>query len=110
MAATRGAGVSIAILDGPAAGFKATARAAPTWLRVVINSTGNPDLLNEPTDYPSDDERVYGYRQVEGTWNQVFVRPGGRYESADYRHVPELDGLRSRERWVAAVCAHDGVD
>jgi hypothetical protein len=106
-------------LDGPAAGVNLGAmRTCPTWLRLVVRpkrpddarSVGvryidenldHPyagqvvrwDALDQPDDTPEPNEVIEIYRTVPRTWGQVFVRPGGRYEHADYRHVPVDEAL-----------------
>lgn len=71
------------------------------YLRVVRDrESGRWDTLDQPDDEPRASEDVCVYAMVPETWSLVFVRPGGRYEMADYTHV-EVDGeqFRGRSRW-----------
>ena len=60
------------------------------------------DTLDQLADVPRDDERIFVYRIRPGTWTQVFVRPGGRYESGVYDHVELAEDLLERLRDMAA--------
>lgn len=89
-------------LDGPAAGVTLSLRSCPVFLRLVRSEiTGKWDALDQPGDTPSDNEDVFAYRVVPGTWGQVFVRPGGRYEYGDYKHLEGYDAelIRDRDKW-----------
>lgn len=99
----------IELLDGPAGGHTLALRSAPHFLRVVIDSHGDVDALDQPEDEPGDDETIHIYVMEAGSWIQVFVRPGGRYESGRYRHLPieHADELRSRADW-ASWCEDHG--
>jgi hypothetical protein len=104
------------VLDGPAAGFEATGRRAPTFLRFVQDcGTGKWDVLDALDDTPRENEDVYVYQIVAGTFSQVFIdyrAPGkrhldGAYQSGEYRHMESVDGntLRDTETWRAWVAA-----
>lgn len=104
----------IELLDGPAAGHTLSLRSAPHFLRVVIDSHGDVDALDQPEDELGDDETIHVYVMEVGTWTQVFVRPGGRYEGGRYRYMNiagDEDELRtislaSRDEWIAWVKEH----
>lgn len=105
-------------LDGPAAGLEITVRRAPTYLRVVAGGVKGTawrgecwDVLDLPEDEPEAGERLYAYRIMPGTWGQVFVRPGGEFQSGDYYLLEVSDELleafRVREQFRAwAVLDH----
>lgn len=90
-------------IDGPAQGTRLSLRTAPHFLRVVIDAHGDVDALDQPEDELADDETVYVYVLQAGTWGQVFVRPGGRYEHGTYRYLPleQAGELATRADWVA---------
>lgn len=107
-------------LDGPAAGTELLLRSCPVMLRVTIAEEGLPgigevkvDALDQPDDELDFGERIEVYRGVPGTHSVAFLdsrRRGGvqgRYEFADYRHVPlgpdVLAELEDREAWVRWV-------
>lgn len=93
-------------LDGPAGISAMDLRRCPTYLRLVHGTRW--DALDQPGDTPEPGETLAIYKIVEGTWGVVFVRPGGRYEYGDYRHVPDVsDELLEvfRERWPFLVWA-----
>jgi hypothetical protein len=105
--------VAARFLDGPAQGVTIGIRTCPTWLRVVQSPSGF-DALNFADDTPNGDEWIHVYTIVPGTWSQVFVRPGGEYQSGDYRHVevPEerRELLRELVPWRAfAALSHFGL-
>lgn len=89
-------------LDGPVAGTELTLRRSPIYLRVAVDrATGKVDALDALDDTPRASEDVHAYRAVAGTFVRAFVRPGGCYESADYRHV-DVDAaidLRNTDAW-----------
>lgn len=90
-------------LDGPAAGKTCDTRRAPVFLRAVIDgTTGKVDVLDQLDDTPTPSETVSVYERV--TMPAFFcVRPGGCFESADYAHMPHIDGelLRETGAWQA---------
>lgn len=95
-----------AFVDGPAEGLRLSLRRCPMYLRLVLDrSTGGWDALDQPDDAPRESEDVYVYEILPHTWSQVFVRPGGRYESGSYRHRDDVDvqggraSLREAEQW-----------
>jgi hypothetical protein len=95
--------------DGPAAGAFLTLRRAPVFLRVVIVADllgdAEVDALDMPEDAPSDHEAVHVYEQVAGSIGHLCIRGpgGGCFQTARYRHRPDVDGeqLRDRQRWEA---------
>lgn len=94
--------MSATFLDGPAAGQSFELHRAPMYVRAVRESLSlSWDVLNEPDDEPNAGEEVHVYECVPETWTFVFVRPGGRYESCEYRHRPDVDGelLRETAAW-----------
>lgn len=93
------------ILDGPARGALLNTRRAPMYLRVVIDrQTREVDALDQLDDTARAMEDLYVYAAVPETWSFVFVRPGGRFEGADYRFRNDLSpgeriSLRDNELW-----------
>jgi hypothetical protein len=115
-------------INGPAAGVSMGLRTCPRWLRLVTRPAdtrpsdgGTPaydqiageqvlvDALDQADDTPAQDETVHVYRLVAGTWGVVYVRPGGRYEHGDYRHIGPGTGLRERDAWIAWVADQEGM-
>jgi hypothetical protein len=97
-----GGGV-IEILDGPCKGTF-TVRRAPMYLRATVSKFADHkvDVLDQLDDEPARYEDVYVYVRDRGTWTQVFVRPGGRYETGIYRLVdpqPDDREVRSNPAW-----------
>jgi hypothetical protein len=92
----------INILDGPCKGTFAVRR-APMYLRATVSKLGGKlDVLDQLDDEPARYEDVYVYVRDSGTWTQVFVRPGGCYESGVYRLVdpqPDEREVRSNAAW-----------
>lgn len=94
-------------LDGPAGGKSIDLRRCPHFLRVVISEAGELDALDQLSDEPRADEKVYVYEIEPGSWGEVYVRPGGRFEHGRYRHLAHADGEAVREteawrKWTAA--------
>lgn len=82
-------------------------RRAPFYLRVVVDETdGAVDGLDQLDDTPGPSERVHVYRRVSHD-GPVFLCgrgrgvPSGRFETATYEHVPDVDGeqLRDTDAW-----------
>jgi hypothetical protein len=88
-------------LDGPAAGVTLNVARAPLFLRLVCTGT-SWDALDQPWDIPKAGEIVHVYRRA-GAVTHVCTRGAGCYESADYEHVPDVDGeqLRATAAWRA---------
>lgn len=98
-------------LDGPAAGHGLDLRTCPHFLRVVIDADGKVDALDQAGDTPGPGEEIHPYVMTLGTWGVVFVRPGGRYEMGEYRHVhsvgPDMCAtFADREAWGAWCREH----
>jgi hypothetical protein len=93
------------LFDGPAEGSYMVHR-APLYLRAVVAANGKLDVLDQLDDRPGADEMVHIYRRVTEV-SVVHINRGrhgsGFYESASYRHMPEVDGeaLREAEAWRA---------
>jgi hypothetical protein len=89
------------LLDGPAANTNLMLRRAPVFMRIVRDPEGKIDALDQLEDIPEPGERMYVYRSEPETFGMVFIRPGGRYEGADYRHLPDVDPepLRENTAW-----------
>jgi len=101
--------VSVRFSDGPAQGVTFDLRRAPLLLRLVQGPV-KWDALDQPEDTPEPDETVHVYRMVPGTFSPVYVcvrgrnkGAGGRWESGEYRHVPDapVEDLRDNEAWRA---------
>lgn len=96
----------IKFLDGPAKGTVLDLRRAPVWLRVVIDSAGQVDALDQLDDTPAADEAIYVYRIVgEPTRYHLCCHPrsrGGWRVAAEYVvHKEPVDDtvLRDNEQW-----------
>jgi hypothetical protein len=95
-------------LDGPAAGQLLPLRTCPQFLRVVVDPIGKVDVLDQPEDFPRDNETIFAYRMVENTFRRVWVRAqkreaSGAYDSGDYKLIvpqPSEPALLSRGLWV----------
>lgn len=104
-------------LDGPAAGLTLSHARAPHFLRVVCNGT-SWDLLDRLDDEPRPDEVVHVYQQVPGTHTgRTHINGGtpstsGWYDSATYRHRPDVDGeqVRTTEAWRAWASAQPRLE
>jgi hypothetical protein len=93
-------------IDGPAAGTNLMLRRAPIYLRVTIDAAaGKVDALDQLDDRPEDQETVHVYRKVPGTRSMFCIRPGGCFETAEYRWIPDAVGeeLRETSAWRAWV-------
>lgn len=98
--------------DGPAKGTYIVKR-APKYLRAVVNEKGGTDVLDQLTDTPMENERVHIYQRI-GEAHSVHVsmanrRHSGFYMSAEYVHIPDVDGetVRDTAEW-RAWCAIEG--
>lgn len=101
----------IEIVDGPCKGTF-TVRRAPLYLRATVSrlTVGKLDVLDQLDDEPARYEDIFVYRRLPGSWTQVFVRPGGCYESGIYQLVepqPEDSDVRSNEAWRAWAWANE---
>lgn len=92
--------------DGPAAG-RYTVTRSPYFLRAVVDAGGRIDILDQLTDAPRQDERVFVYEAIPGTISS-FGAPGvivcpPPAASGRYRHRADVDGeqLRETEAWRA---------
>lgn len=99
------------LIDGPAHGKRLMLRRCARFLRVVINSKGEIDALDQPTDTPAKDETIYAYEITEKP-GHMHIRCGGKskgasgfYPIADYRYIPEQPSQIIMERawdtWTA---------
>jgi hypothetical protein len=97
----------IRLIDGPAKGAYALER-APVYLRAVVGPDGN-DCLDQLSDTPAVDERVYVYRQVKysGPVHITMARPRRHVWThiAEYEYLADVDAeaeqLRDSESWRA---------
>ncbi len=101
-------------LDGPAKGKVLMLKRAARFLRVVHDGK-EFDALDQPTDTPRPEERIYAYEIAEPPgW--AFIdgsKCRGRYPIASYKAVPiPLDEaiMRDAEKWhewcVARAAQH----
>lgn len=102
-------------LDGPAKDRSLSLRTCPHYLRVVVDERGKIDALDQVEDVPESEEQIEVYVIVNGTWGVVFVRPGGRFEYGEYRHMAGLDpdlllSFGDRERWIAWLREHGDAE
>lgn len=79
-------------IDGPAAGVSLDLRRAPIMLRVVCDTAGSWDALDQEDDQPKGNELIFVYIIV-GEPDRAFVRcarprAGGYREFARYRLLP----------------------
>lgn len=103
-------------IDGPAKGKLLRIARLPLFLRVVIDSDGTVDALDQLDDAPKESEAVHVYMRcsqpctvhVDGSrWDKVKkrnVRFGEWFQTADYRHFPKAPAdevLRSPTEWPA---------
>lgn len=97
-------------IDGPAKSHTLFLKRAPIFLRVVTDSTGEWDALDQLTDTPRFGEKIFVYQLVSGrTRVHLQRRVKGRrvcgfYEGGEYRFVvdqPADEILRARESWEA---------
>lgn len=96
----------ITFADGPAHGATLELQRSPIFLRVVIDeSDGKVDALDQLDDTPGPSERVHVY-QRESFGGTVHVCSRGRgggcrtYPTAEYRHLPDVDGEQLRDTAV----------
>ena len=97
-------------LDGPAAGKTLMCVRAPKYLRVVRDTTGAWDALDQLSDTPELGEAIFAYC-LEGKAGSVHLQlsgPGGRgrrcrwEQTGDYRLCPEQPAyavMRDTESW-----------
>lgn len=105
--------------DGPAAGVDLPFRRKPMFLRVVQNSAGKWDVLNNPEDTPELDERIHAYQvagePLRGFWDGTDKsgrRTGGMFSMVTYRYIqdqPPDEILRDNRLWQAWVMARPEV-
>ena len=93
------------LLDGPAEGTYLV-KAAPEYLRAVVDKRGRPDVLDLPADRPTDSEVVHVYRRI-GEASQIHLsmanrRQSGFYVRAEYEWMPDVpgEGLRENAAWL----------
>jgi hypothetical protein len=93
-------------IGGPAAGKTLLLHRQPIYLRVVVNSAGEVDALDQLDDSPSADESLYAYRLKERRGSVHINRGrkgGGWFEVATYELIeaqPTDQVMRSSERWA----------
>lgn len=103
----------IRLLDGPAGGQSLACKRAPRLLRVVQDTNGTFDALDQLHDTPSLVERITVYERVTKPFT-VHVNAGrhggsGWYQVADYRVVtppPHDAEVRSTGAWRAWATAY----
>lgn len=98
--------------DGSAHGTVLMLKRAPLFLRVVTDSKGKIDALDQITDTPADNETIEVYRR-EGQSGACFIdrtengrRVGEAFTNATYRYLPNQpadDQVRSTEAWQSWV-------
>lgn len=97
-------------LDGPAIGISLQHRRAPILLRVVLNAAGKWDVLDQPADAPSPDEKIFVYRLTErATQYHLCVRgknraAAGWYQDGNYQLLvpqPADADMRTNEAWIS---------
>lgn len=100
------------LLGGPCEGAFAVRR-APRFLRAVRKADGSTDVLDQLDDTPAEDEAIHVYECVanNGTVHLNFGSRSGRsgfYVSADYKHLPDVDGegFRDNAAWREWCIAH----
>lgn len=64
--------------DGPAKGQSLTLERSPLYLRVVVDTGGKADALDQLDDEPKADEALYAYRRVSVGTMHVSYSEGGR--------------------------------
>ena len=91
--------------DGAAAGKVLALRRSPLYLRVVRNSKGEIDALDQLDDQPGKNEEVFVYARTEFQGHVHICRSrgrGGYYAMAAYQLVacqPDQEILRDQEKW-----------
>jgi hypothetical protein len=105
-------------LDGPAAGATLSLRRAPYLLRVIVDTSGGIDALDQLDDEPTEEEEVFVYA-LAAPPQKAHVCYGGKdrhrsgwFEFGIYRHLPDVDGERLRETtaWRVWATAHADAD
>lgn len=95
-------------VDGPAAAVNLMTRRAPIVLRVVQNSKGNWDALDQLDDEPGPDEKIYVYQLHEPPTSMHLCCRGkskgasGWYQIGKYYFLSEQpadEHLRTRQAW-----------
>jgi hypothetical protein len=91
---------------GPADGKILELRRAPLFLRVVVDSDGTVDALDQLDDEPKPTETIHVYRR-DGEAGRGIACTRGKgcvpFVTADYiyhHEQPTDDEARNRERWV----------
>lgn len=89
-------------IDGPAAGQVLALHRTPILIRAVVNSKGKWDALDQLSDTPSADERIFLYILAEKPM-PVHInakKGGGWYGIGTYAYVPEQPSdTDMRDRW-----------
>jgi len=113
----------ITLLDGPASGTTLALRRAPIFLRVVIDTGGKVDALDQLDDTPKQSESIHVYHR-QGSTGVVFAcrrfyRPPSQRspgcicsQVAEYRlheHQPTDDIARDAHHWRAWVVTESEV-
>lgn len=98
----------IELMDGPAKGTLLSLARAPRFLRVVVDTAGKVDAMDQVDDEPKDGETIHVYRR-EGEVTSGFACTRGKgcrpLLGAAYRLVDpqpegdELAALRQTSRW-----------
>ena len=95
--------------DGPAKGMYSTQR-APVYLRAVVRTDGERDVLDLVEDKPEANERVYIYeREGEASVIHLYYGGGrGRWDVlASYHFLPDVNAENARDNaaWQAWATA-----
>lgn len=94
-------------IDGPLANRTLMLKRSPVFLRATMTAAGTVDALDQPTDTPSKDERLFAYviHKNLGTSHINRGRNGsGFYPISEYRLfvMQPLDAImRDSARWQA---------
>lgn len=99
--------------DGPAKGQRLMLHRAARFLRVT-ELNGKWDALDQPSDTPRPDEKLYAY-EIVGKPGHMHLntgrKPGGGfYPIAEYRFVPAQPTdaqMRDREQWYRWCDGHE---
>lgn len=94
--------------NGPAHGVTLMLKRAPTYLRVVMNSQGNFDALDQLHDTPTKEESLFAYK-LHGSVGSVHLNTGGKpggglFTVATYQYVesqPLDETMRCKQNWWA---------
>lgn len=112
----------ITFADGPVQGKTLILRRAPQLLRVVVDSSGSVDALDQLDDAPKPDESITVYRLDQASLCRYHVmtrgygKDGARngwYMSAVYRLAsdqPDDVTVRNRAAWQEWALAHSEPD